>query len=49
MNTAPAEIAVSVSGARRHQLLRVAAGELEEHEIGRRIVEERRQPPVSQK
>ena len=43
MNTAPAEMASSVRGKRPHQLLRVAAGEIEEHEIGRRVVEEARQ------
>ena len=43
MNTAPAEIAASVAAPVRHQRLRVAAGQVEEHEIGRRVVEERGQ------
>ena len=44
MNTAPHEIAASVSAPVVISVLRIAAGELEEHEIGRRVVEEGREP-----
>ena len=51
MNTAPDEMASSVELERAHQRFRVAAGEIEEHEISGRIVEEarqyRRQPEIS--
>jgi hypothetical protein len=49
MNTAPQEIAASSRRQRRHQHLRIAAGGVEEHQVGRRIVEERGQPPEAQK
>ena len=43
MNTAPAEIASRVVGSVLHQVLGVAARRVEEHEVGRRVVEEARQ------
>jgi len=43
MALAPTEIAARGAGERPHQIGGVAAGELEKHQIGRRIVEKRRQ------
>ena len=50
MNTAPIEIAASVGASGPISARRIAAGELEEDQIGRRVVEEATTAaPVSQK